>query len=432
MSATLIDGKSIANELNKKTAERVALLQQQGIPVKLAVILIGDDKPSRTYVQNKDKAAKKVGIDFQLVELPADISKEDIVGKIDELQSDPDLSGLIVQLPLPEPLYTDDVLNAIDPARDVDCLTNDNLGRLVMKTNFIVPPTPGAVMSVLEEIGAKKTLVGKNVVIIGTGALVGKPLAIMMMNERASVTTCNSATRDTKEKCLAADIIVTGVGKKDVLRGDMVSDGAIVIDTGISFVNGKMYGDVNVEEVAEKAAYVTPTPGGIGPITVARLLRNTTICAERKYDANQRIHANIANHTNHRIINDRKTKVIYPELSYQINGVLFRAHNELGRYCNEKQACDKIEQLLIEERLPYEREKILPPSFSGEGKGRNRIDFLVDGIIILEVKTKKFIETEDYHQVQRYLHAFDIKLGILVNFRDERLKPRRILNSTVS
>src|SRR3989338_3242080 len=139
MSATLINGKAIAEKINAQTAERVQTLKKQGIPVKLAVILAGNDKPSRTYVQNKNKAAKKVGIDFQLVELPADISKEDIVGKIDELQSDPDLSGLIVQLPLSEPLYTDDVLNAIDPAIDVDCLTNENLGRLVMKTNFIVP-----------------------------------------------------------------------------------------------------------------------------------------------------------------------------------------------------------------------------------------------------------------------------------------------------
>ncbi|MFA4831157.1 MAG: bifunctional 5,10-methylenetetrahydrofolate dehydrogenase/5,10-methenyltetrahydrofolate cyclohydrolase [Patescibacteria group bacterium] len=284
MPAKLIDGKSIAQALNEKTAAKTALLKKNKITPKLAVILVGEDKPSQTYVKNKSKAAKIAGINFELIELPGNISKTEIIEKIFALQSDPGLSGLIVQLPLPEPLYTDDVLNAIDPQVDVDCLTNANLGRLVMKTNYMVPPTPGAVMSVLRHIGIKDELAGKNVAIIGAGALVGKPLAIMMMNERASVTTVNSATKDIKKKCLNADIIVTGVGKKDILRGDMVKKGAIVIDTGVCFVDGKMYGDVNVEEVIKKASYVTPTPGGIGPITVARLLWNTVICANKKIE----------------------------------------------------------------------------------------------------------------------------------------------------
>ena len=149
-----------------------------------------------------------------------------------------------------------------------------------MNTHHTTPPTPGAVITILEELAVE--LRGKNVTIIGTGALVGKPLAIILMNKGASVTTCNSKTKNIKEKCLAADIIVTGVGKKDLLRDDMVSAGAIVIDTGIAFENGKVYGDVNVAEVAEKAAFVTPTPGGVGPITVALLLWNTVLCAEKK------------------------------------------------------------------------------------------------------------------------------------------------------
>ena len=148
-----------------------------------------------------------------------------------------------------------------------------------MKTNYIVPPTPGAVMSILHKL--EVDLIGKNVTIIGAGALVGKPLAIMMMNERASVSVCNSKTKDTKEKCLGSDIIVTGVGRKNILRGDMVKSGAIVIDTGVCFEEGKMYGDVNVDEVLQKADFVTPTPGGVGPITVARLLRNTVVCTKK-------------------------------------------------------------------------------------------------------------------------------------------------------
>ncbi len=275
----LIDGKQIAEKVNQRTAELVAILKKKNITPKLAVILVGEDKPSRTYVRKKGESAKKTGFDFALYELPKNIKQDELIKKIKKIQQDKKLTGLIVQLPLPEHLYATEVLNAIKPEIDVDCLTDVNLGKLVMKTNYIVPPTPGAVMSILHDLNVD--LIGKNITIIGAGALVGKPLAIMMMNERASVTTCNSKTKNTKEKCLQADIIVTGVGKKDLLRGDMVKKDAIVIDTGVDFESGKMYGDVNVEEVEKIASYVTPTPGGVGPITVARLLLNTAICAEK-------------------------------------------------------------------------------------------------------------------------------------------------------
>ena len=279
MVGQIIDGKKIAEIIAERTTEKVVGLKKAGKSVKLAVILVGDDKPSQSYVKHKGLASKKAGIEFDLHKFKADITKEDLITKVKELQVDPDLTGLIVQLPLPEPLYTTDVLNAINPKIDVDCLTDVNLGKLVMKTNTIVPPTPGAVITILKEIGTD--LKGCDVTIIGTGALVGKPLAIMMMNEGASVITVNSKTKNTKGKCLQADIIVTGVGRKDLLRGDMVSEGAIVIDTGVDFVDGKMYGDVNVKEIQEKASFVTPTPGGIGPNTVARLLWNTAVCAEK-------------------------------------------------------------------------------------------------------------------------------------------------------
>ncbi len=276
----LVNGKKIAHKIEDSTLERVATIKKIGITPKLAVVLVGNDSASMTYVKKKGEAATRIGIDFELHTLPHDISKQILLKKLKDIQTTGYLSGLIVQLPLPEQLYSNDILNAIDPAVDVDCLTNSNLGKLVMKSNVLVPPTPGAVFSILEEL--QVDLGGKNVTIMGTGALVGKPLSIMMMNAGASVTTINHRTTNTKEKCLAADIIVTGVGKKDLLRGDMVQEGAIVIDTGVAFENGKMYGDVNVEEVLEKAAYVTPTPGGVGPITVARLLANTVLCAELK------------------------------------------------------------------------------------------------------------------------------------------------------
>jgi methylenetetrahydrofolate dehydrogenase (NADP+)/methenyltetrahydrofolate cyclohydrolase len=229
--------------------------------------------------------AKAVGIDFELHNLDTDISKQEIVEEINIIQADNNLAGLIVQLPLPEPLYTTEVLNAIKPEFDVDCLTDVNLGKLVMKTNNMVPPTPGAVMTILKSLNIK--FPGTNVTIVGAGALVGKPLSIMMLNEGASTTICNSRTLDTKEKCLTADIIITGVGKKDLIRGDMIKAGAIVIDTGVCFENGKMFGDVNFAEALQKASHITPVPGGVGPITVARLLKNTLICAEHRLKLDQ-------------------------------------------------------------------------------------------------------------------------------------------------
>lgn len=276
----LIDGKAIAKKIEQATADKVLELKKNGIEPRLEVILVGDDEASLMYDRMKGAAAKKIGIDFELHHLPATIQPIDLIEKIHDIQSWPGLSGLILQLPLPEHLYIQDVLNSISPRVDVDFLTNERLGTLVMNTNTLLPPTPGAVFSILEEL--KVSLSGKNVAILGMGALVGKPLAIMMVNAKASVTTINSRTKNAREKCLAADIIVTGVGKKNILRGDMVQEGTIVIDTGISFEGDKVFGDVNVEEVRQKASFVTPTPGGVGPITVARLLWNTVLCAEQK------------------------------------------------------------------------------------------------------------------------------------------------------
>lgn len=277
--ATLIDGKTIAKKIEEQTSARVAALKKRGVSPKLAVVLVGDDNPSHTYVRRKQEAALRAGLNFELCELPAGIGMAELLDKIEDIQHKEELSGLIIQLPLPENLYTSEVLNAIHPEIDVDCLTDVNLGKLVMKTNHLVPPTPGAVITILKDL--KVDLVGKEAVIIGAGALVGKPLSVMLLNERATVTICNSRTKDVKAKCLNADIIITGVGKKDIVRGDMVKDNAVIIDTGVSFENGKMYGDVNVEELMNKNISVTPTPGGVGPITVARLLHNTALCAER-------------------------------------------------------------------------------------------------------------------------------------------------------
>ncbi len=276
----IIDGKAIADKMNEETRERVEALRSHGIIPKLAVILVGEDPASVTYVNKKQAAAHAVGIDFALFHFSASISEGELIAEVEQIQKDPELSGLIIQLPLPEQLYNPKVLSSLSPSIDVDCLTSENLGKLFIKAEYVTPPTPAAVMTVLLELGID--LVGKNVAVVGVGALVGKPLTVMLMNERASVTTINSATNNIPEKCQAADIIVTGVGKRNLITKQMVHKNTIVIDTGFVFENGKSYGDVDYDEVAPIVKAITPTPGGIGPITVAQLLRNTVICAENK------------------------------------------------------------------------------------------------------------------------------------------------------
>ncbi len=275
----LIDGKRIAEAVLQNTTQRVLTLKSRGITPTLAVILVGNDLPSQTYVKRKKLAAEKAGIAFHLEHLPDTTDQRLIIRAIEELQANKKLSGLIVQLPLPEPLYTAEVLNAIDPRVDVDCLTNTNLGKLIMDNAPWAPPTPAAVLEILHDMHIDPK--GKNITIVGVGALVGKPLSIILMNQRASVTTVNSITSDITEKCLRADIIVSGVGKAHIILGSMVKPGAIVIDTGVSFVDGVMSGDAAVDEIVDHA-YVTPTPGGVGPITVAKLLDNTVTAAEQR------------------------------------------------------------------------------------------------------------------------------------------------------
>lgn len=277
----IIDGKEIAKKIERRLTRRVLVLKKKGITPKLAVVFLGADKPSQTYIRRKRQAAERIGIAFELHKFEKNISKQDLIKKIISIQKDKKLTGLIVQLPLPESLYSPNVLNAIQPTLDVDCMTDVNLGKLVMKTSSLEPPTPAAVFTILDELGVD--VVGKNITIVGMGALVGKPLAIMCANRGASVTTCNSRTKGISDKCRAADIIVTAVGKKNLLRKNMIKKGAIVIDTGIVFEKGKMYGDVAFDEVSKVAKAITPTPGGVGPITVSLLLHNVVRVAEKLF-----------------------------------------------------------------------------------------------------------------------------------------------------
>ncbi len=277
----LIDGKQIATTVLSKVEAQTAVLKRQNIIPKLAVVLVGNDKPSQTYVRRKQQAAAKCGIKCEITVLAETINQEDLIDRLYLIQSDASLSGLIVQLPLPKHLDTNTILKAIQPEYDVDCLTNLNLGKLIMMEADWLPPTPAACLEIIKSLGMD--LPGKDVVLIGVGALVGKPLAIILMNARASVTTINSSTKNTTAKCLAADIIITGVGKAGTVTGNMVKPGAVVIDAGVCFVNDIMRGDANVDEIVLHA-YVTPTPGGVGPITVAKLLANTVTAAAKAHN----------------------------------------------------------------------------------------------------------------------------------------------------
>ena len=276
----IINGKQIANEILEEVKTKIAQLD---FKPKLAVIFVGDDKPSQTYVRRKQEAAKYAGIDFEIYSFPTNIEKEKLVKNIKDIQKkEKNIRGMIVQLPLPEPLFTPEVLDAVNSDIDVDCLTNTNIGKLVMKTANFTPPTPQAVLEIFKSINLD--VKGKNITIVGAGALVGKPLSIMLLNKQATVTTCNEHTRDLKKILKKSDIIVSAVGKKDLIRKSMLKKNVIIIDTGIAFANNKMYGDVNFEEAVKKAKFITPTPGGVGPITVSLLMKNLLTCSQKKYE----------------------------------------------------------------------------------------------------------------------------------------------------
>ncbi len=275
----VIDGHILADRIIQKTERKVTLLKKKGIIPYLGVVFVGNDDRSAVYIRKKGEKAEEIGMKFSLFSFEKNISEKKLIESIHTIQKKHKLTGLIVQLPLPEHLYTPHILNAINPSIDVDCLTHENLGKLIMKWGELFPPTPAAVMEIIQSQAID--LPGKKVVILGAGALVGKPLSLILMNERATVSVCNSSTPNIKKICKQADILITGVGKKDLVRGNMVKKGALVIDAGICFENGKIFGDANVQEI-QKKAYITPTPGGVGPLTVAKLLWNTVLCAEKR------------------------------------------------------------------------------------------------------------------------------------------------------
>lgn len=278
---TIADGKKIASEILEKLKTRVIALEEKNKKPALAVVLVGDDKPSHTYVRQKQKAAEKIGVKFYKFEFPSDIGKDKLIAGIKNIQKTHKLSGLIVQLPVPEALwpYTHEIVDNIDIRLDVDCLSHCALGRVMMNTSLVVPPTPGAIMEILKYY--KIDLKELHVCLLGRGDLIGRPLASMLTHEKVALSVHGRSTKNLKWFTESSDIIVTGVGQKNLLTGDMVKVGVVVIDAGITFTDGKIGGDVDFDTVSKKASLITPVPGGVGPVTVAKLLENVVTSCEQ-------------------------------------------------------------------------------------------------------------------------------------------------------
>jgi methylenetetrahydrofolate dehydrogenase (NADP+)/methenyltetrahydrofolate cyclohydrolase len=270
---TIVNGKQIADAILGKSKHTISKINLARRP-HLAVVLVGNDPASQTYVRKKQEAALEVGMRFSLYKFPSQITTAKLVEELIAIQSQ-DLSGLIIQLPLPKGINKQTVLNCLRPELDVDYLSWESLGKLVIGENELVPPTPGAILEILKFY--KIPLKGQHVVLVGAGNLIGKPLANILIQLPLTLTVCNKETKNLKELTRQADILITGVGKAEMITADMVKSQAIVIDAGVSFRGKKMFGDVHFSSVAKKAKLITPTPGGVGPITVAKLLENTLL-----------------------------------------------------------------------------------------------------------------------------------------------------------
>jgi methylenetetrahydrofolate dehydrogenase (NADP+)/methenyltetrahydrofolate cyclohydrolase len=284
MTAQLIDGNALSAQLRTDVARRAAVLKARGITPGLAVVLVGDNPASQVYVRNKVKACQDNGLHSVLKQYPATLSEQELLARIETLNNDPSIHGILVQLPLPAHIDAQKVIEAISPAKDVDGFHVASAGALMVGQPGFWPCTPYGCMKMLESLNGGKgyDLRGKHAVVIGRSNIVGKPMALMLLQKNATVTICHSATADLKAMTLQADVIVAAVGKQNVLTADMVKPGAVVIDVGMNRnAEGKLCGDVDFAAVKEVAAYITPVPGGVGPMTITMLLVNTLEAAER-------------------------------------------------------------------------------------------------------------------------------------------------------
>ena len=275
----LIDGKLVSQHICDEVAARVGELSKKGIEACLAVIIVGDDPASRVYVNNKKKKCAAVGIKSLEFALPKETSQDELLALIKKLNDDKTVNGILCQLPVPKHIDEKAVIEAIAPEKDVDCFNDINVGKLWTGEAVFMPCTPAGVMAMLNEYDIETK--SKNCVIVGRSNIVGKPLAALMLKADATVTVCHSKTKNLSEICKEADILVAAIGKPEFIKENMVKDGAVVIDVGINRKeNGKLCGDVAFEEVSRKASFITPVPGGCGPMTIAMLMKNTVKACE--------------------------------------------------------------------------------------------------------------------------------------------------------
>jgi methylenetetrahydrofolate dehydrogenase (NADP+)/methenyltetrahydrofolate cyclohydrolase len=280
MTARIIDGKGIAAEIRNDLKAQVAELTAKGKTPGLVVILVGDDPASTVYVRNKERSSKEIGINSIVHRLPAETTREELLGLIEKLNNDDTVHGILVQLPLPSHLDEEEVINTISPKKDVDGFHPINAGKLLIgDEDAFVACTPAGVLELVKRTDVP--IKGQNVVIVGRSNIVGKPAAVLFLREHATVTVCHSRTKDVAEECRRADILVAAVGRPEMIKKDWVKPGAVVIDVGINRVDGKLVGDVDFEGVKEVAGAITPVPGGVGPMTIAMLLKATVESASR-------------------------------------------------------------------------------------------------------------------------------------------------------
>jgi 5,10-methylene-tetrahydrofolate dehydrogenase/Methenyl tetrahydrofolate cyclohydrolase len=296
MAARIIDGKAVSADIRHELAGRIAALKARGLVPGLAVVLVGEDPASVSYVTGKEKSCAELGIASLGRHLPEDTSEADLIALIKKLNADPAVHGILVQIPLPKHLDERRVINAIDPDKDMDGLTVSNAGRLLLDEPGYLPCTPAGVIELLKRCGVKTQ--GASAVVVGRSNLVGKPLANLLArrSSNATVTICHTGTADLADRCKAADILVSCVGSPGLIKGDWVKPGACVIDVGVTRVpdaskksGHRLVGDVEYEAAAERAAWITPVPGGVGPMTITMLLANTVAAAERGLAANRAV-----------------------------------------------------------------------------------------------------------------------------------------------
>lgn len=278
MAAKILDGKAVSQRIKEELKIEVEKLKESGIKPALAVIIVGNDPASKIYVRNKKLACEACGIESLEYALPAETTQEELLSLIEKLNNDDTVSGILCQLPLPKGLNEEAVIHAISPLKDVDAFHPSNVGKIMIGNFDFLPCTPAGVMELIAESGIDVT--GKKCVVVGRSNIVGKPMSMLLLHKNGTVTVCHSRTQDLKKECLEADILVAAVGVPELIRGDMVKPGAVVIDVGMNRLPDKrLVGDVAFDEAKEKAAAITPVPGGVGPMTIAMLMKNTVRAA---------------------------------------------------------------------------------------------------------------------------------------------------------